>query len=197
MLPFAVILILILPLTSCGWFVKSLGINTDCERYAEELDFATSDRILRGAWRGSVADVPAPGDVLTLHLDLTATHLEPSRYEIEGSFALEGEQPAMITGTVAGGCTERYSVHTATTGAPSTDPSPVGGMPPNANPLTVDSIPPPASLDAEVRDAAGTIRWRVTAQWLLFGEDSFALTVESVADTDVRGDAILERVEAP
>lgn len=186
-----VILIAGLPLSSCGLFAKVLGVSTDCERYAQELDFATSDRILRGAWEGTVSDLAAPADTRTLRLDLTASTLTSSRYEIQGTFALEGESPASIHGTVSGGCAERYLGVAAMAEDPSADPD-----------LSTQSIPPSASLAAETRDAAGTTQWRVTASGPpvaggLVQEDSLVLEIESVADDTVDGPATLERVGAP
>lgn len=185
------ILIAVLPLSSCGLFAKVLGVPTDCEQYVQELDFATSDRIVRGSWEGTVADLPTTGDTSALTLDLTASPLTSSRYEIEGTFALEGEAPASFDGTVSGGCAERYlGVAVAVNEAP-TDPA-----------LSSQSIPPSASLDAEVRDAAGTTLWRVTARGPTFAggllqDDALVLEIESVADDDVRGLATVQRVQAP
>lgn len=83
------VLLAVLPLTSCGLFAKTLGVGTDCERYAQELDFATSEGILRGAWHGTVDGLSATGAERTLHLDVAASRPDTSTYEIEGSFLHE------------------------------------------------------------------------------------------------------------
>lgn len=85
--------IAVLPLSSCGRFAKILGVPTDRERYVDDLDFATSDRLLRGAWHGTVTDLSTADPTRTLELDLTASRIESSRYDIEGWFEFEGEAP--------------------------------------------------------------------------------------------------------
>ncbi len=184
-------LLAVLPLSSCGLFVKMLGVPTDCERLAAELDFAISDRIVRGGWHGSVADFPVSGDARSLTLDLVASRVDASHYEIEGTFELEGEAPAEIHGTVSGGCDERYLVVAASVEGPSTEPG-----------LSPESLPPPARLDAEVRDATGTTLWHVTASSGMLPQgdhenDTLLLEIESAADDTVAGQATLERTQAP
>lgn len=185
------VLLAVLPLSSCGLFVKMLGVPTDCERLAAELDFAISERIVRGGWHGSVADFPDSGDARSLTLDLDASRVDASRYEIEGTFELEGEAPARLDGTVSGGCDERYLGVAASVDGPSTESD-----------LSPESLPPPARLDAEVRDATGTTLWHVMASggMLPQGDEengTVLLEIESAADDGVTGQATLERTSAP
>lgn len=185
------LLVAALPLTSCGLFAKVLGVPTDCERYIDDVPFATSDRILRGAWHGTVEGLPVAGETRTVELDLTASRVDEDRYEISGAFGLEGEAPARIDGTVSGGCAERY-LAVSTSSALSSARSD----------LSPESLPPSATLAAEVRDAADTTLWRVSAHGPgyagnLLQEGALVLDIASVTDRDVRGQATIVRVEEP
>lgn len=185
------ILIATLPLTSCGLFAKVLGVPSDCERFTQDLDFATSEKIVRGTWRGTVTGLSTTQDTQTLELDLTASRVDASEYAFAGTFELEGEPPASIDGTVSGGCTERYRVITTADVDPAADPD-----------LSTESLPPPASLEAEVRDAGGALLWRVAASGPSYGvalvdEGALAVGIASASDDDVQGEATLARVERP
>lgn len=185
------ILILTLFLTSCGLFANVLGVPTDCERYTQDLDFVTSDKILRGMWSGRATGLSTPGDAPTLVLDLVASPVDASHYDVEGTFELEGEPPAEIHGTVSGGCAERYR------GAAT------GGVAQSADgDLAPGSLPPSASLEAEVRDPGGTLLWRVRASGRpyaepLVHEGILVVEIASATGGDAQGEATLERVVEP
>jgi hypothetical protein len=134
-------------LSSCGLFVKFLGIPTDCEVYTEVLDFDTSDLILRGTWTGVVPDFPTNGSQRELTLHLTASYVDRQEYAVAGTFELEGETPAAIIGSVSGGCRERY------------DSSGTGPQEQIESPgLAPQSIPPGVSFRLEVR-GGGALLW--------------------------------------
>ena len=162
---------LALVLTSCGLFVKMLGIPTDCAQYREEVDFDTSDRIVRGAWTGTVEDYPTEGSESDLTLDLTASYVDRQEYAVSGTFSLEGEPPATVDGTVRGGCAERY----VSSGVSAQHQS-------GTSDLSPQSLPPGIFLDTEVRGSGGELLWTAS-----YSESSAFVS---------RGDTLLLRLDS-
>lgn len=186
-----------LVLSSCVLAEYVLGIRNGCMEYTRSIEFATSSAVLRGAWQGTVDDYPAEGEASTLALDLTASYVDARTYTVAGTFALGAEETLALTGTVDGGCGERYVPGDATS----------AGLPQvEGDVLAPSSAPPPASLAAEVRDASGALVWTAQA-YLRFPRDTgletdaFDLRLGGVIDVRYGGPGdrtvAMSRVVAP
>lgn len=194
----AAVAVLPLLLSSCVLAEYLLGIRDGCTEWTRTVDFAASSEILGGTWQGTVADYPTEGADATLTLALTATYGDEEHYAVAGTFALGTDEALTLTGTVDGRCSERYRAGGATSGAPTRQEGDV---------VAPASAPPPAGLEAEVRDAEGVLVWEARASWggvaggPGLGSGSFLLFLESgVADDDGRPawrDVAMSRVDSP
>ena len=189
--------VLPLALSSCVLAEYVLGVRDGCTEYTRSVDFATSSAVLRGAWQGTVDDYPAEGATSTLALDLTASYVDAKTYTVSGTFALGAEEALALTGTVHGGCSERYLAGDAT----------AAGLPQvEGDVLAPSSAPPPVGLMAEVRDTGGALVWTARASLRFPGStgletDAFDLALVSAFDQDdgrpVSAQVAMARVAAP
>lgn len=189
--------VLPLVLSSCVLGEYLLGVRDGCTEYTRSVDFATSSAVLRGSWQGTVDDYPAEGVASTLTMDLTSSYVDVRTYTVSGTFVVGAEEALALTGTVHGGCGERYLAgDAAAAGLPQVE----------GDVLAPSSAPPPVSLSAEVRDASGALVWTARA-YLRFPRDSgletdaFDLWLEGAIDVRNGGpgnrDVAMSRSAAP
>lgn len=176
---------------------EGAGIRDGCTEYTRTVDFAASSEILRGTWQGTIGDYPAEGMDSLLTLDLTASYGDAKTYVGSGAFVLGAEGALALTGTVHGGCGERYVAGGASAAGPAQAEGDV---------LAPSSAPPPARLMAEVRDAGGALVWTAQAGWRYPGgtgleTDALDLALETAFDHDdgrpVFARVAMARVAAP
>ena len=136
--------------SSCDLPRRILGVPDDCE--PRDVVVPTSDELFAGTWHGVLDDWPSSGDRRDVTLSVAATYDTESRYAVAGPFEVNAAPALALTGTVSGGCFERY-------------------LPASGSALTPASLPPSVLLSAEVRDA-DTLVWRVWADPMAFTPDA-------------------------